>query len=334
MKKIVVTGGSGFVAAWVIAEFLNQDYAVATSLRSLDKATAIKTGLSRYVSADKLANLTFFKADLTSLNGWETGLQDATGVIHVASPLGHGTESTEELVKVARGGVLNVLQAATNAGIKRIVMTSSQAACTPDSHATGTFDETFWTDSDNPELDPYRISKVKAEQAAWDFAAQHDLALTTILPGAIFGPAITSNISTNRILQQLLKGPLALPKVPLEISDVRDLAHLHRLAFENSLAIGKRYIGSSQTLTMLQVGQLYRATFPELKIAARPLPNWATRQLAKFMPSLRSLVPMLNRRYHHTTAAAEHDLLWQQHTPEQTVLAAAYRLIAMGLVTK
>ncbi|GKT03908.1 NAD-dependent epimerase/dehydratase family protein [Furfurilactobacillus sp. WILCCON 0119] len=334
MKKIVVSGGSGFVATWVVAELLNHHYAVAASLRSLTKADAIKTAIGHYVQPEDLTHLTFFKADLTSPDGWQAAMTGADGVIHVASPLGNGTESTEELVHVATSGVLNVLQAANDAGVKRVVMTSSQAAATPDSHATGTFDETFWTDLNNPELDPYRISKVKAEQAAWAFAEQHGLALTTILPGAIFGPVITTNLSSNRILLQFLKGQRTLPKVPLEISDVRDLAQLHRLAFENPRAVGKRYIASSQTLTMLEVARLYQDAFPTRHLHPHQLPNWTTRLLARFIPSLRSLVPMLNRQYHHTTAAAEADLDWYQHTPETTVLDAANRLIELGLVKK
>ncbi|MFC6180602.1 NAD-dependent epimerase/dehydratase family protein [Lactiplantibacillus daowaiensis] len=332
MKKVVVTGGSGFVASWVIAAFLNQDYAVTTSLRSLDKAAAIKAGLSRYVDATRLAHLSFFVADLTQADGWQAGMRGADGVIHVASPLGHGTESTAELVRVATSGVREVFEAAAAVGIKRIVMTSSQAASTPRSTSAKTLDESFWTDPDNPELDAYRISKVRAEQTAWQLAADLNLDLTTILPGAIFGPVMTRNLSSNGILLQLLKGQPALPKVPLEISDVRDLATLHRLAFEQDQAIGKRYLAASQTLTMLAVGRLYQQNFPQLNLHVRALPNWATRLLAKPMPSLRSLVPMLNRQYHHTTAAAEHDLGWQQTAPDATVLAAAQRLINLGLV--
>ncbi|WP_125582237.1 NAD-dependent epimerase/dehydratase family protein [Levilactobacillus cerevisiae] len=332
MKKLIVSGGSGFVATWVMTDLLTHGYAVAASLRSLSKADAIKAGMSRYVTADQLANLTFFTADLTSAAGWEDAMAGADGVIHVASPLGHGTESTAELVEIARDGVRNVFQAAANAGVKRIVMTSSQAVSTPDSHATGTLDESFWTDPANPELDPYRISKVKAEQAAWAFAKEHQLELTTILPGAIFGPVMTDNLSSNRILLQLLKGQPAIPKVPLEISDVRDLAVLHRLAFAQPAAIGHRYLAASQTLTMLAVARLYQQHFSQLHLHARAMPNWATRLLAKPMPSLRTLVPMLDRRYHHSTAAAETDLGWTQHTPAETVLAAGERLVNLGLV--
>lgn len=332
MKKVIVSGGSGFVATWVIADFLNQGYAVAASLRSLAKADTIKAGMSRYVTAANLAHLTFFEADLTSPDGWQAAMTGADGVIHVASPMGNGTESTEELVRVAKGGVQTVFNAAAAAGVSRIVMTSSQAASTPDSHTTGTLDESFWTDLANPELDPYRISKVQAEREAWRLADELNLQLTTILPGAIFGPVMTTNLSSNGILLRLLKGQPALPKVPLEISDVRDLATLHRLAFENPVAIGNRYLAASQTLSMLAVGRLFQHHFTELNLHVRPLPNWATRLLAKPMPSLRSLVPMLDRQYHHTTAAAETDLGWTQHHPEDTVLAAGQRLVTMGLV--
>lgn len=197
MKKVVVSGGSGFVASWVIADFLNHGYAVTTSLRSLTKADGIKRALARYVPATALANLTFFAADLTQPDGWAAGMAGADGVIHVASPLGHGTESTDELVRIARDGVQNVFQAAVTAGITRIVMTSSQAASTPDSQVTGTLTEDFWTDPQNPELDAYRISKVTAERTAWELAAAHHLDLTTILPGAIFGPVMTQNLSSN-----------------------------------------------------------------------------------------------------------------------------------------
>ncbi|BDZ30310.1 NAD-dependent epimerase/dehydratase family protein [Lactiplantibacillus sp. WILCCON 0030] len=332
MKKVIVTGGSGFVASWVIAEFLTHHYAVATSLRSLKKAATIKQGLARYVSATDLARLTFFEADLTSADGWEAGLQGADGVIHVASPLGHGTELTEELVSIAKAGVQHVLSAAHAVGIKRIVLTSSEAASTPASLASGTFDESFWTQLDNPELDAYRISKVEAEKAAWQLAKADALALTTILPGAIFGPVMTSNLSSNGILLQLLKGLPAIPKVPMEVSDVRDLARLHRLAFENDQAIGQRYLAADQSISMLQIARTYQQSFPQLKLAVRPLPNFATRQLAKVMPSLRALVPMLDRHYHHTTQAATTQLGWSQHTPVETVVAAAQRLISLGLV--
>ncbi|KRN98724.1 NAD-dependent epimerase/dehydratase family protein [Companilactobacillus kimchiensis] len=332
MKKVVVTGGTGFVAGWVIVDFLQAGYQVSTSLRSMKKADWLKKEIAGAVSEDEIENLSFFEADLTSDKNWVENIKGADGVIHVASPMGNGTQSVEELVSVAKNGTLTVLKAAKDAGVKRVVMTSSQAASTPESGSTETLDESFWTDVDNPDLDPYRISKVESEKAAWEFANENDLELTTILPGAIFGPILSEKaVSSNRIMLQLLKGLPVIPNVDLEVSDVRDLARLHRLAFENPSAIGKRYLAASQKIPMAGVTKVYQINFPYKKLKIRILPNWGTKFLARFVPSLRALVPILDRKYSHTTAAAENDLGWTQHTPEQTVLDAAKTLIRFNL---
>lgn len=332
MKKVIVTGGTGFVAGWVIVEFLQAGYQVATSVRSAKKADRLKQEIATAVTAEQVANLSFFEADLTSDQNWVENMRGADGVIHVASPMGHGTESVEQLVKVAKNGTLTVLKAAKTAGVKRIVMTSSQAASTPETGSTAVLDESFWTDVHNPDLDPYRISKVESEKAAWAYAQSQGLDLTTVLPGAIFGPILSVRaVSSNGILLQLLKGLPMVPHVPLEVSDVRDLAHLHRLAFEQSVAIGRRYFAASHTISMLAVERLYQQNFPDKHIHVRSMPNWLTKLAARFTPSMRALVPMLDRQYQHTTAAAENDLGWTQHQPETTVLDAANALIKAGL---
>lgn len=332
MKKIIVTGGTGFVAGWVIVEFLKAGYQVATSIRSTSRVKQLTTTFEKVVTSQELANLSFFEADLTQSAGWVENMRGAQGIIHVASPMGNGTQTVDELVSVAKNGALTILRAAKQAGVKRIVMTSSQAVSTPEHGSTAILDESFWTDVHNPDLDPYRISKIEAEKAAWQYARKNQLALTTILPGAIFGPILSSRaVSSDRILGQLLRGLPMIPHVPLEISDVRDLAHLPLLAFENEVAVDKRYLAASQTLSMADVVRCYQNEFPEKKLKVRMLPNWGAKLLARFVPSMRSLVPMLDRQSRHTTKAAEHDLGWTQHRPEDTVIDAAHSLIAFGL---
>ena len=334
-KTLAVTGGTGYIAGFVIAEFLNHGYTVRASLRSLSKFEALIKDLDVFVNEEALSRLSAFKADLTSSEGWADGFSGADGVIHVASPLGHGTESAEELRRVAEGGTLNVLQGALDAGVKRIVMTSSQAASTPKiSVGRVVLDETFWSDENNPELDPYRLSKIYAEKAAWSFSAEHGLDLTTVLPGAVFGQVMSArNISSNDILLRLLNGgmPRAL-NIPLEVSNVWDLAALHRLAFENGNAIGERFLAASQTIRMPEVARIYREKYPHSKTPAKVFPNGMVRLLSVFVPSLRSMVPMLGREYSHTTEKAERLLGWIQHTPRETVLDAAASLEQLGMI--
>lgn len=68
-------------------------------------------------------------------------------------------------------------------------MTSSEAASTPSiSVGEKTIDESFWSDIKNPELDAYRISKIEAERAAWQYAKDNQLQLTTIYPVQFLAP--------------------------------------------------------------------------------------------------------------------------------------------------
>ena len=72
-KTIAVTGGTGYIAGFVIAEFLNHGYTVSASVRRLLKVEALKKDLSTFVSEEALARLSAFEADLTSREGWANG---------------------------------------------------------------------------------------------------------------------------------------------------------------------------------------------------------------------------------------------------------------------
>ena len=329
MKTVVVSGASGFVARWVINEMLGHGYAVRGSLRNMKKADEVRQSVLVGQASGKGDNLSFFAADLTSPDGWAAGMTGADGVIHVASPLGHGTETADEMTAIAKGGVLNVFAAAHAAGIKRIVMTSSAAATTPAANVGAiTVTEDFWTDLNNPELDAYRISKVQAERAAWQYAKTHDMQLSTVLPGAIYGPSLSSRaISSDAMLKRMLQGWTMVPQIPLEVSDVRDLATLHRLAFEKDAAIGHRYLGAAMHTTLVDVARLYRAEFPQRHIHVMVLPNWLTAVASRFVPALVTLVPMLKRQYRLSSAAAKLDLDWSQRPVRETMLDAAAALL-------
>jgi len=334
VSKVAVTGGTGYVAGFVIAEFLNHGYDVRTSVRDLNKMDALKDGLHGWVDDESLARLTGFEADLTSPGGWAQGFEGIDGVIHVASPVGTGTETVEALTHVAKGGTLTVLQASHDTGVRRVVMTSSAGTCIPRVSAGAVvLDETFWSDPDNNELNPYRKSKVAAERAAWDFAEGNDMKLTTVLPGTIFGPVMRKDvISSNEMLLRLLNGTVpAIADTPLDITDVRDLATLHRLAYESDVAIGERFLAAGPALTLSEVAKMYREAFTDSKIPTKIFPNWMVYVLSIF-PSLRQLPPMVHRKYSHTTQKAESLLGWTGRPSQETVMDAAQSLAEHGLV--
>src|SRR5215813_14561766 len=119
-EPVLVTGGTGFVAGWCIVELLRRGYAVRTTVRSLSKEPAVRAAIA---SAGVSGDLTVFPADLTKDEGWDAAVAGCDYVLHVASPLGGVPADRDSLIAPARDGTLRVLRAATQAGVKRIVMT-------------------------------------------------------------------------------------------------------------------------------------------------------------------------------------------------------------------
>jgi nucleoside-diphosphate-sugar epimerase len=287
------------------------------------------------VQKDFIKNFQFFKADFESSDNWETNLNGCDALIHVASPLGSGKETKEELIKTAKEGTLLVLRTAKNVGITRIIMTSSQAASTPETSIGNVIlDEDFWTDLNNSELDPYRISKVESEKAAWIFAKENNLELTTILPGAIFGPILSKeSISSSAIIGKILNGTMPIIKVDLEICDVRDVGNLHILALETPKAINQRYLAASQIISISELANILKENFKGYKkTKTKAIPNFIVKVIAIFVPTMRTFVPMLSRQYRHTTRKAEIELSWTQHSSKEIIIDTAKSLIDFRIV--
>lgn len=325
--RVVVTGGTGYVAGWAIVALLRQGYAVRTTVRSASRAQAVRDAVASEVPLEAVTErLELAVADLTSGPGWDDAMAGVEYVLHVASPLGGGRDDEESLVRPAVDGTLRVLRAATAAGVRRVVMTSSGAAATPAPKGDVVIAEDLWTDPGEPGLTAYRRSKVLAEKAAWDFVATTPLApeLTTVLPGAIFGPALpgTSRSST-AVLERLLTGAMpAVPHIEMGISDVRDLAELHLLAMTEPVAAGERYLGTSEVLTMGEIARLLRDGLGERagRTPTRAMPDLVLRVVARFRPEVRALVPMLGRHITTSSAKAQEQLGWRPRPARETVV--------------
>ncbi|HEX4226729.1 MAG TPA: NAD-dependent epimerase/dehydratase family protein [Pseudonocardiaceae bacterium] len=335
---VLVTGGSGYIAGWCIAELLRRGYDVRTTVRTLAKQQLVTDAVSSVV--DPAGRLSFAVADLTKEAGWADALRDVDYVLHVASPLGLLSNDPNALVATARDGTLNVLRAATATGVKRVVMTSAANAASPSSYQTdGVTDETLWTDPDDPALIPYRRSKTVAERAAWDFIAEHggSTELTTILPGAVFGPILTKdNLGSVSIIGRMISGAMpGVPRIGFEVVDVRDLADIHIKAMTAPEAVGQRFLATGEFVWMRAIAEtLHNGLGPEGdKVATRQLPNFAVRLAARFADkSLREITPALGRRNRHSTEKANRVLNWQSRPAADTVLDCARSLIAHAAI--
>lgn len=320
MSTVLVTGGSGFVGIHVVLQLLAAGHAVRTTVRRPDRQADVLAMLGEG-GAGSPENLAFFTADLTADQGWQAAVTGCDYVLHVASPLSTSVPKDEnEMIVPARDGTLRVLRAAREAGVKRVVITSSLAAIGyghPPREKP--FNETDWTNLDGADVQPYPKSKTLAERAAWNFVAREGggLELSVINPAAIFGPVLGPDFSGSiEIVKSLLDG--AMPAVP-------------RVYF----GVVERFIAvSGETLSILDMGNVLRRELgPRARRVPRlQAPDWLVRLAARRIPLLQAVVPMLGRVRHSSSAKARSVLGWQPRSNDEAILATAESLIRLGLV--
>lgn len=314
--RVLVTGGTGFIAGWCIAALLDQGHEVRATVRNISGEEHLRT-----VFADQL---TFAHADLIADEGWASAMVGIDGLLHVASPL-----KGDDMLTPAREGTRRVLEAAADAGVLRAVVTSSCAAATPNRGEGGVFDETLWTGPEASGIDAYRVSKILAERAAWEVAQARGLALTTVLPGVVFGPLLsTRNIASVEIIDRMLTGMPGVPNIGLNIVDVRDVADLHILTLTDPQAIGQRYLAVSELMSMPEVAEHLRAQLGSRakRIPTRTIPNSVIKALARVSPEMRTIAPFLDRKYSYSNAKAR-SLGWTPRSARETVIDCAESLL-------
>lgn len=322
---VLVAGGTGYVGSWVIVRALQRGFRVRTTVRSPDKEHAVRAAVATQINPS--GRLEFATADLTDDAGWAQAMHEVDYVLHVASPLPNGNpRDPDELIAPAREGTLRVLRAAVEAGVQRVVLTSSGAAATSGDRGEVAIDDRIWTDPEQPGLNAYRLSKILAERAAWDFIAEAggSTELVTVLPGAIFGPPLPGvSASSSQIVDRMLNGSMrAVPRVDMSITDVRDLATAHLDALEMPDAADQRFLTVGETLTMLQMAEALRSELGELadKAPRRTVPDAMLRFAARFNPEVQALVPMLGRHVTTHTERARTVLGWNPRPAHTTIV--------------
>jgi dihydroflavonol-4-reductase len=336
---VLVTGGSGFVGGHVVLQLLNAGHAVRTTVRSREREQQVREMMRGARVTDD--SLTFATTDLGRDAGWSDAVRGCDYVVHVASPIPAAAPKTEdELIEPARDGTLRVLRAARDAGVRRVVLTSSCGAVYyGHPPQTTPFDETSWTNIDG-EMSAYVRSKAIAERAAWDFvrAEGGNLELTAINPSGIFGPALGPDASSSiELITRLLKGMPGCPRLFFGIVDVRDVADLHLRAMTHPAAAGERFIATSgDLLSMLDVARVLRRHLGDAarRVPTRELPNWIVRLASRFDRTLKPLVPLLDSTRRATSAKAQHMLGWGPRTPQEAIVATAESLLAFGVVPR
>jgi dihydroflavonol-4-reductase len=340
MARVLVTGGTGFLAAHCLVQLLEAGHEVCTTVRDLSRRAEVIAMLRQGGVGKEADQVTFFAADLTRDTGWNEAIAGCDYVLHVASPFPSRVPKDEnELIGPARDGALRVLRTARDAGVKRLVLTSSFAAIGYGKGRSGVFSETDWTDPTDPTIQPYQRSKTLAERAAWDFMTREGgaLELAVIDPAGILGPVLGPDLSTSiHLIKRMMEGSTpGCPDLWFGVVDARDAADLHIRAMTSPAAPGERFLASAGHF--LSVAQMAQALKDNLGSAAsavstRQLPNWLLRCVALFDAEVRSLLPELGKRKDATSAKAQRLLGWTPRPPEQAIVATATSLADLGLL--
>ena len=337
METVLVTGGSGYLGGWCLVELLRRGYRVRTTVRDISREAEVRARLEPEVDAGD--NLSVLSADLRSDEGWGEAVQGCDYVLHVASPFPpQQPKDPDELIVPAREGTLRVLKAALDAGVNRIVITSSIAAVGGSTnHASAPLTEADWTDADNPKLTPYTRSKTIAERAAWDFVKERGAVekLAVVNPGAILGPVLSDDRSYSlELVERLLKGMPGAPRIGFSIVDVRDVADLHIRAMTVPEAGGERFIAVARFQWLSEVAAVLRDRLgPDAaKVPKRNVPDLVVRAMGIFDSGVRSIAGQLGRKVEMSSAKAEAQLGWSPRPVEDTVADCGRSLVEQKVV--
>lgn len=344
-ETVLVTGGSGYIATYIIAQLLKQGYSVRTTVRSLKREKEVREALAELGQTTN-EELKFFEADLTKDTGWAAAAANVTYILHVASPLPLSTPKDEnDLIIPAKEGTLRVLRAAKNAGVKRVVITSAFGAAGmgyTSARNDYVFTEKDWSDlAPVAKLSAYYKSKTLAEKSAWDFIGQDggNLELATILPVAVMGPVLGKKATgSNAIIEMMLSGHLpGFFDIYLPVIDVRDLAKAHILALEIPNAAGERFIISNdESLSMKRIGMILKNHLGEAgkKIPTRSIPSFILKFVALFSSMAREVIPDLGVNRKMSSASAGKILHWKpDYTVEETIISAGRSIIEKNILT-
>lgn len=302
-KTILLTGISGFIAKRIALDLLEAGYTVRGSLRAMDRADEVRAALRpKLGDTAALDRLGFVKLDLTDDAGWPEAMEGVDVLMHTASPFPMTQpKNAEAIVRPAVDGTRRALKAAQAAGVRHVVLTSSTVAVMYNEAAKfRPVTEADWSEPNHTTVSPYSLSKTLAEQAAWEFMANHpEMSLTTINPGLVAGTPMDDHFGTSlALIERLLSGKdPALPEIVFPVVHLDDVSRLHVQAVSDPALRNTRNIAAADTRSMVEMGRLLASAFPNRKIARMKAPKFLLTLLSYTDPALKGVLPQVGIRY-------------------------------------
>jgi len=268
-QRIFVTGVNGHIGNNIVRDLLANGYLVRGSVRDLNDPSKTKHVLAHAEDLGLQERLELVQGDVLDADGWSEMLTGCDGLFHTATI--YATQGTATMIlDTANKGTSHLLHAAAEAGIKRVVYTSSTAAIgtAPKGRVK---DETVWnTDASLP----YTTAKTQSEQLAWKLADELNLDLRVINPTAVLGGDFVRPTPSVDFFQDAIAGSYpVVPKFPMSVVHVRDVAVAHRRAFEVDEAEGRFILAPHANITLATICKRIRTLNPTTKAPKYSLPN-------------------------------------------------------------
>ncbi|KAL0574028.1 hypothetical protein V5O48_001175 [Marasmius crinis-equi] len=274
---VLVTGATGYIAAWVARNLLERGFDVRGTVRSPSKGQELLNVFKQLPGySTKTGKFDFvIVEDIAKAGAFDEAVKGVDAVEHVASPFHLNADDPKELIEPAVNGTVGILESAQKFGgqVQRIVITSSCAAIGMMRDKPEVFDEKNWNDyavqlteeqgRKALGVNKYRASKTLAEKAVWDFVAENpslSFDVVVINPPFVFGPPTNHVLTPDNLGTSaadfyktvLTREPDAAGKT-LEVLtakqsnwiDVRDIAEAHARALLKEQAGGSRIIVSA-----------------------------------------------------------------------------------------
>lgn len=272
MKKqtVLVTGGSGYLASWIVSDLLEQGQDVRITVRNKENRQKYEHLLKR--EKETSGTLSVYEADLLKEGSFDEAAKGCDLVFHTASPftIAGIKDPQKELIQPAVQGTRNVLNAVNQSGtVRRVIQTSSVAAVYGDNcelKDKDAFTEADWNETSTSRHQPYSCSKTLAEKEAVKMCRdQQHWDLVRINPSFVLGPSLTRRRDSTSIaaILSFLDGSykMGVPDYMTGYVDVRDVAKAEITAGFTERASG-RYIVSAGETSLIGIAETLESVFP------------------------------------------------------------------------
>ena len=345
-KPVLVTGGSGYVAGWIIKYLLEAGITVRATVR--DAGLPDKVAHLNDLAETLPGKLRLFAADLLKPGAFDQAMQGCELVMHTASPftLNKTKDPQAAFIQPALKGTRNVLAAVNAAStVKRVVLTSSVAAIFGDFADFETIDgeaytEEHWNTTSSETHQPYNYSKTIAEKEAWKISRDQDRwDLVTINPSMVFGPSLTKNTVSGSVslMKQFGDGTtrFGVPDLTMGVVDVRDVAQAHIQAGFTPEASG-RHIVSAGEIELIEIGRILRNHFGNRYPFPKKIsPKFVVSLVAPLLGMTRAFVNKnVGYKVRFDNSYSLKDLNLSYRPMKETVIAHFQQLVDDGLLPK